>query len=136
MVKFAFTDVTAAAGPVHFYDSAFYKLHDEWYFYRLLNGRPVEGASDEPWTGRAFGTVDEITAWAQGMPVDELPLGLRFSGDRLYSPAFYDGALFVEPRRFGAGSIVRFMPSKPGSRCVGCWNSSTEIVSAPSGSRR
>jgi hypothetical protein len=115
VVKFAFTNPASDTGPVSLYDSAFYGLHDEWYYFRLLNGQPVEGAEDRPWTGRTFKTVDEIKAWANAMPPDQLPVGLKISKDRLYSNAFYNGAVFTEPRRFGVGSIVRFIPSTPGA---------------------
>jgi hypothetical protein len=113
VVKFAFTKAGSDSGPVSLYDSNFFALHDEWYFFRLLNGQPVEGAIDQPWKGRTFETVDEIKAWAKGIAPDQLPVGLKFSKDRLYSNAFYNGAIFDEPRRFGVGSIVRVAAPPP-----------------------
>lgn len=92
----------------HLMDSAFYELHDEWWWFRLLNGRPVPGDDTAPSTERRFGSVAEIEQWARALPAAQLPLGLRFVEDRLYSERFYDVALHSEPRSLGVGSIVRF----------------------------
>jgi hypothetical protein len=45
---------------VHLMDSNFYGLHDEWYFYRLLNGQPIPAAAVAPVVGRRFNTIAEI----------------------------------------------------------------------------
>ncbi|MFN8020253.1 MAG: PEP/pyruvate-binding domain-containing protein [Acidimicrobiales bacterium] len=89
-------------------DSGFYELHDEWWWFRLLNGRAVPGDDTVPLTERRFGSVGEIEQWARSLPPSKLPLGLKFVGDRLYSEGFYDLALHAEPRTLGVGSIVRF----------------------------
>ena len=90
-------------------DGAFFDLHDEWYWFRLLNGQPIAGLDVAPVTEHRFGSIAEIRAWARAQPAGGLPLDLEFVGDgRLYSPAFYAHALHDEPRTLGVGSIVRF----------------------------
>ncbi|MCX6523055.1 MAG: hypothetical protein NTZ21_20555 [Actinobacteria bacterium] len=104
-------DLTADAPDLpraHLMDSAFYALHDEWWWFRLLNGRTVPGDDTVPSTDRRFGSVVEIEGWARSLPATQIPLGLRFIEDRLYSDRFYDVALHSEPRSLGVGSIVRF----------------------------
>ena len=95
----------------HLMDSAFYELHDEWWWFRLLNGRSVPGDDTVPSTDRRFGSVAEIEQWARSIPAAQLPLGLRFVEDRLYSERFYEVALHSEPRSLGVGSIVGFPDS-------------------------
>ena len=48
-----------------FYDSNFYRLHDEWYWFRLLNGVPVPSESLAPLIGLSFETVEAISTWAR-----------------------------------------------------------------------
>lgn len=92
----------------HLMDSNFYGLHDEWYFFRLLNGQSVPGAPATPSHERRFADVGDIQRWAAALPPDELPLGLTYVGDRLYAADFYDLALHGDPRVLGVGSLVRF----------------------------
>jgi hypothetical protein len=92
----------------HLMDGNFYGLHDEWYYYRLLNGQRVPGADTSPIAGQRFATVEEIYRWAAALTAAKLPFGLTFHGERLYASGFYDLALHGDPRSFGAGSIVRF----------------------------
>ena len=114
-------DAVAAAGPssssvkviitrfgqgnarLRFLDSAFFGLHDEWYWFRLLNDERVEGLTtddDAPVTTShgPFGSIAEIYAWAtsERAASRELPLDLTFvdGGERLYSPRFYDVGLY------------------------------------------
>ncbi len=100
-------------------DSNFYTLHDEWYWFRLLNGAEVPGSSFVPLPGgQKFATIQEIYSWALAQPRDELPYDLQFVGsqsvgNRLYSDDFYDLALDAEPRVFGLGSLLYF-PSSAG----------------------
>jgi hypothetical protein len=81
---------------VHWLDSNFYELHDEWYIYRLLNGQPVPGSSVSPIEGQSFESIDAIYDWALPMRESSLPVGLRFADSevlrdrRLYAPTFYD----------------------------------------------
>ena len=93
---------------VHLMDSNFYGLHDEWYMFRLLNGRSIPGEDVAPEPSRDFVTVQQIYDWAAGQRPVDLPLGLKFLDDRLYASAFYDLALHTEPRSLGVGTIVRF----------------------------
>lgn len=105
------------SSPVRWTDGNFYQLHDEWYWYRLLNGQPVPGIPVAPVEGPRFGSIKEIYAWAKKQPFGSLPLGLRWvphDGDnRLYSPYFYEVALST-PRTYGIGSLVRFPDQTPG----------------------
>lgn len=95
---------------LRFLDSRFYSLHDEWYLFRMLNGQPVRGEDRfEPFPGD-FVDIPAIYAWAGATD-----LAARFPEDfvrftdtgRLTSPRFYELAL-GEPRRIGAGTLVRF----------------------------
>ncbi|MDB4930919.1 MAG: hypothetical protein JWM10_3403 [Myxococcaceae bacterium] len=101
----AFGDPTNRGG--RFYDSHFYALHDEWYWFRLLNGASVPGDFVEPVRGLHFDSVAAITAWAQTQPV--LPLDLAFYGSRLYSNRFYDYS-FGAARRYGLATLIRVPP--------------------------
>jgi hypothetical protein len=86
-------------------DSNFYTLHDEWYWYRLLNGAPIDGDETEPVRGLRFPRIATIYAWARQQRV--LPLDLMWAGDdRLYSPRFYRISLDEHPKRLGAATIV------------------------------
>ena len=95
----------SGAGETSFMDPTFYTLHDEWYWFRMLNGAAIDGFPAEPAVGLSFSTVAEIVDAYQG--ADELPLGLKFAGDRLYAPKFYDAA-FGPKRFFGLGSVLHF----------------------------
>lgn len=89
-------------------DSRFYDLHDEWYWFRMLNGQPVEGESRFPPFEGEFATIDEIYAWARSVDLATLfpSFFLRFtSTDRLYSDAYYDLAL-GEPRIIGVSTLI------------------------------
>ena len=108
-VKFAIPDL--ARPGVMWMDSGFYELHDEWYWFRLLNGERVPGlptpAVDvEP---GGFDSIEEIYDWAEARPND-LPLDLRFTtdGDRLYSKEYYDLALRDTDKSYGIGTLVRY----------------------------
>ncbi|MFK7916500.1 MAG: hypothetical protein AB8G14_00365 [Ilumatobacter sp.] len=115
VAKFSITEFSTDPEIV-WLDSAFYSLHDEWYWFQLLNGRPVRGfdtppvpdGTFEPSTGDRFGSIDEVYEWARSQ-ADDLPLDLRFtSNERLYSNAFYEAVLDAsEQRRLGVGALVR-----------------------------
>jgi len=120
ITKFTIIDFFREADVV-FYDSNFYTLHDEWYWFRLLNGRSVPGSPDQPVQNLSFDTVDEVYEWALPRQ-DNLPLGLEFfRDDRLATTDFYAMAgtdsrpdrmlqLGFSGRHFGLGSVV-FVPA-------------------------
>ncbi len=118
VVKFSIADMTFSPA-ISWMDSNFYTLHDEWYWFRLLNGADTVGGF-EPIQGRRFETVAAIYDWARVLPPGELPFDLKFVasqsvGNRLYSDHFYDLALNVEPRVYGLGSLAYFPTSAGGS---------------------
>lgn len=98
-------------GPSYFMDPTFYKLHDEWYWMRLLNGHVIEGYEVAPIEGMNFESIAEVYAYmAGGYPP---LLDLRWSGDRVYSPKFYEASLEFgsyqgKPRFFGIGSVNHY----------------------------
>ncbi|MCA9568467.1 MAG: hypothetical protein KC656_11515 [Myxococcales bacterium] len=98
---------------VRWVDRSFYRFHDEWYWFRLLNGELACGASTDPIGGLRFSTVPEVYAWARDE--DVLPLDLEWveyeGRDRLYSESFYALAFTVEPRSYGTGA-VRWRPEE------------------------
>jgi hypothetical protein len=94
-----------AARELRYYDSNFYALHDEWYWFRLLNGQSIPGLNVPPVDGLSFGDVKSIYLWAEQQ--SRLPLDLRWvEGDRLYSPYFYDLGVFRKPLRIGIGTLM------------------------------
>lgn len=95
----------ALGGEAHWMNPTFYTLHDEWYWFRLLNGDAISGYSVEPVQGLEFSTVQEVIDWAKQQTV--LPLGLSWYGERLYSSKFYADS-FGESRFFGVGSLLHF----------------------------
>ena len=104
-LKFIISDFSQESAALRFLDGAFYTMHDEWYWFRLLNGQPAPGSDRAPASGLSFMTIGEAVDWASGQ--SELPLDLRWAGDeRLYSPEFYSMAL-AEPRRYAVGSLLR-----------------------------
>ncbi|MCP4503653.1 MAG: hypothetical protein GY822_27295 [Deltaproteobacteria bacterium] len=81
-------------------------MHDEWYWFRLLNGQSAPGSDTVPFNG-SFDDIASVYEWARMQIV--LPLDLRWAGsDRLYSPEFYAKSLNEEPRSYGLGTIYRF----------------------------
>lgn len=103
-LKFVVSEFQSAEGrDLRFMDSSFYTLHDEWYWFRLLNGETIPGDAVTPYPGR-FASIAEIYGWAQEQSI--LPLDLQFVGDgRLYSPRFYRIAL-TAPRQLGLGGMI------------------------------
>lgn len=107
-VKFIITGFLQSDAALRFMDGSFYTLHDEWYWFRLLNGAAVDRVDTAPVNlGVTFSTIQEIYAWARQQAA--LPLDLQFVGDdRLYSPRFYELALFSDPKALGIGTVLRF----------------------------
>lgn len=117
VVKFVIPDLRAEHSDdplfaTRWLDGGFYELHDEWYWFRLLNGAPVAGFDAEP-ADFDFETIDEIYEWAEAVPDDALPLDLarldsqRVGRERLYSSDFYEGVLLSADRSAGVGSLIR-----------------------------
>lgn len=102
---------TADAGPAFWLDPSFYSLHDEWYWFRLLNGTAIPGVSTPPVTdGVAYASVEEVYEAMLAVPGSELPLDLRFTDDgRLYSPEFYEVGLYDgTARKLMLGSVLHY----------------------------
>lgn len=116
VVKFTIADMSVNPS-IWWMDSNFYTLHDEWYWFRLLNGGTVPGSGFEPLPGgQKFDTIQEVYDWALSQPLAALPYDLQFVGsqsvgNRLYSDDFYDLALDVDPRVLGLGSLLYFPTS-------------------------
>jgi len=89
-----------AARHVRYEDARFYDFHDEWYWFRLLNGVSACGSSANPVQG-SFASIDAIERSLRD--VTPLPLDLeRVTGGRLYSPGFYELAFRVTPRPYSS----------------------------------
>jgi hypothetical protein len=123
VVKFSIPDLLGDPdGRVHWLDSGFYELHDEWYWYRLLNGQRAPGIDVEPVPGNRFDSIDEIYAWANRLDPAELPLDLRFADSRytdrprLFSQNYYDEALNVAERNYLVGSLVHLQSDIDGNQ--------------------
>ena len=103
--KFVITSF-GTAPAVRFMDARFYTLHDEWYWFRLMNGARIPGREGiVPFEGHSFATVQDVYAWAKNETV--LPLDLAWvDGGRLYSPRFYTLSLDIRPRAFGLGTLI------------------------------
>ncbi len=112
IVKFSIPNMVDET-DVYWMDSNFYSLHDEWYWFRLLNGEPVPNIDVEPAKlTESFETIEQVYTWADGLRDSELPLNLRRAEDRIYSNRYYDEALGTEPRNYGLGSLIRFEGDK------------------------
>ncbi len=102
--------ITAFSNPalrdLRFYDANFFTLHDEWYWFRLLNGATVPGDPGvAPVRGLSFASIRDIYTWAGAQP--SLPLDLQIADGRLYSWRFYDLA-FGRGRNRGLATLMRF----------------------------
>ena len=98
-------------GPAFFMDPRFYALHDEWYWFRLVNGQTIPGVNVAPEEGLSYDTIAAIYAAYTDVDEDDLPLDLRWVGERLYSPKFYKIGLWDEPRALGIGSVLYYEPN-------------------------
>ncbi|MEC9072631.1 MAG: hypothetical protein VX938_09645, partial [Myxococcota bacterium] len=109
--KFVITNFsTEGAGRVHWLNMEFYSLHDEWFWFTLLNGQPIPGLDVDPIDAGPFATIADV--YATFTPDSDLPLGLKYYGERLYSPGFYHLGLYEDPRFFGLGSVLHY-PANP-----------------------
>ncbi|MEE9414474.1 MAG: PEP/pyruvate-binding domain-containing protein, partial [Acidimicrobiales bacterium] len=113
VVKFSVPDLVGGSA-VHWMDSNFFTLHDEWYWFRILNGKRVPEVNVKPFDGPGFNTIAEGYQWVEASFPSVLPAGLvwvngRADGKRrLYAPNFYKVALDAEPREYGVGSLVHY----------------------------
>jgi hypothetical protein len=104
VVKFVVLGFGQKRPTLRVLDSKFYAMHDEWYWFRLLNGQRVPGSIEPPRHDRAFADVDEILEWSRTQST--LPYGLRMIDERLYSDYFYEIALHRQQRKLGVGALL------------------------------
>lgn len=95
---------------IHYLDGRYYRFHDEWAWFRLLNGQQVLGM--QPFERRAFSAPSDARAWALEHE-DDLPERLELTDGRLYVREFYDLSLQAKARPFGAGSLIHVAPRPP-----------------------
>src|SRR5690606_37927093 len=91
---------------VRFHARGSFRFHDEWYYFRLLNGVEVPGSDALPTEGLELAHVDDVYRWAREQP--SLPYGMRFVavGERLECDEFYQLAHRASPKRFAAVEIL------------------------------
>jgi hypothetical protein len=131
VVKFEILGFPSDDLEVRFLDSRFYDLHDEWYLFRMMNGREVRGEEQfRPFPGE-FSDIGALYAWAalQDLPALFPPTFVTWTPTgRLNSPRFYELAL-GRPRRIGAGSVIRIDADREGrTRWVFELEHSDEVV--------
>jgi hypothetical protein len=88
---------------LHFLDGRYYRFHDEWAWFRLLNGQVVPGMA--AMERHPFAAPDAARQWAAAHE-DDLPTGLEITDGRLYARHFYDLSLAESERVLGAGSLI------------------------------
>jgi hypothetical protein len=98
------------ARRIHYLDGRYYRFHDEWAWFRLLNGQQVVGM--EPLERHAFAAPNDARLWAVEHE-DDLPERLELTDGRLYVREFYDLSLSAKRRPFGAGSLIHVEPRPP-----------------------
>ena len=117
--KFVLTRFWEAGGKAALLESRFYDMHDEWYWFRLLNGQPVDGVDEDPLHEARYETVTAIEEAYRGRT--DLPLDLDWREKRLASPEFYTRTLgrcigitgwTRCTRAMGAGSVL-YLPPDP-----------------------
>jgi Pyruvate phosphate dikinase, AMP/ATP-binding domain len=102
--KFVITSFSEPARRrLRFLDGRYYRFHDEWAWFRLLNGQGVSGMDAmEP---HRFAAPEDARRWAIANE-DNLPDGLEVTDARLYARHFYDLSLLESARDLGAGSLI------------------------------
>ncbi len=105
-------NVPAADVKVRFYDNGFYQLHDEWFWFRLLNGQAIPDlAQPAPVQGFSFPTIAAVYQAFAGQADMPLDLQRLANSGRIYSPGFYSLAALSQPlaaRFFGLGTVVHY----------------------------
>ncbi len=116
VVKFTIADFLGSP-EISFMDMNFYTFHDEWYWYRLLNGVEAGTSGTQPETDLSFESIEAVYDWAQDFidrdaRQDTLPLDLFETRDgRIASGLFYQlNHRPVETRKFGLGNLIWFPP--------------------------
>jgi len=136
--KFVTTNFYGPSGVAAFLDPHFYKLHDEWYWFRLLNGVGIPALDVQPDTRFSFPTIESV--YAELTLMEDLPLDLRWFGDRIASPHFYDLALgrcwesskpVPCPRFFGVGSVLYLAPNPDRNTPEELWVFELEYTDEP-----
>lgn len=91
-------------GQVRYLDSAFYEYHDQWYWFRLLNGAAIPGVRTRPQSGLSLPTVAAAIEWvsARERPVYDL----RWVDGRLYSDRFYELGVRRDDPVLGLGTLL------------------------------
>lgn len=113
---------------VRFEDGRFYEWHDQWFWFRLMNGVSACGSSADPVRGAKFDSMQALEDAFRGVPDDKLPLDLtRVTGGRYYSPGFYTLALHATPRVYGPGMMYRRVEAGRDDR----WFFELEFVDEP-----
>jgi hypothetical protein len=98
------------ARRIHFLDGRYYQFHDEWAWFRLLNGQQVMGMA--PLERHSFAAPGDARSWALAHEED-LPERLEINEGRLYVREFYDLSLSGSARPFAAGSLIHVAPRPP-----------------------
>src|SRR4051812_40461945 len=88
---------------LRFLDGRYYQFHDEWAWFRLLNGQAVSGM--DTMELHRFAAPEDARRWAIAHE-EELPEGLEVTEARLYARHFYDLTLAESERDLGAGSLI------------------------------
>lgn len=116
--KFVATRFPGPSGQTHLLSPQFYRLHDEWYWFALLNGQRLDGVADAPVDGKRYLSIAEVYQDLAGK--DRLPLDLQFYGERLYSPRFYElmlgklvGGSYSGVGRVLGGGTLQYWPAEP-----------------------
>jgi hypothetical protein len=96
-----------ATRRVSFVDTDFYKLHDQYYIYTVLNGQPFGSLDKYPTYAGDFAEWADLEAFARVVDLEALfeKDQLRWTGDRLFSRYFYDEINGAD-RELGVGTLV------------------------------
>ncbi len=110
-----------AAGAVYLAPD-FYRMHDEWYWFRLLNGQTEPGPVPDPLQGPAYATIADVY---RSFAHAALPLELIWVEGRIYSTYFYTLAL-GDPEHnirqaFAVGTLMHLPPDPRRPRPEELW---------------
>ncbi len=104
-VKFVVTQFPSASErSVRFLDGTHYNYHDEWFWFRLLNGAPVAGIDMQMQRGR-WAHPGEFRTWAL-THASALPSGIQLIEGRVAAPIFYELGMNQKPRQLGPGTLI------------------------------